>query len=50
VSECIAGLKSCGIQRALILVARDNRAGQEFWLKQGYEEIAGAIAFGIDVT
>lgn len=49
VRECIDGLRACGIKRALILVARDNRDGREFWLKQGYEEIDGAAAFGKDV-
>src|SRR5579871_4289968 len=31
----LAGLRECGITRALILVAGDNVPGREFWLSQG---------------
>lgn len=49
VAECIGGLRSCGIKRALILIAKDNEVGQDFWRAQGFEEISGAIPFGLDV-
>jgi nitrogen fixation protein len=37
------GLRSAGLKRAIILVAGDNPAGREFWLRNGWEEISGAI-------
>ena len=49
VEECLTGLRACGIQRALILVEKDNNFGREFWLARGFEEISGALPFGIDV-
>src|SRR4051812_3835742 len=49
VNECVAGLRSAGIARALILVGKDNVAGQRFWAAQGFEEISGAVAFGVDL-
>jgi N-acetylglutamate synthase len=40
---CMNGLRSAGLKRAIILVAGDNPAGREFWLRNGWEEISGAI-------
>ena len=42
--DCVGGLRAAGIQRAIILVAGDNPIGREFWLRNGWEGIAGAIA------
>jgi len=47
--ECAAGLRGCGIKRVLILVAKDNLPGRDFWLARGFEEISGAVAFGLDL-
>lgn len=49
VEECCGGLRACGIQRAIILVADDNKAGEAFWTRIGFEEITGAVPFGIDL-
>jgi N-acetylglutamate synthase len=49
VEECFDGLRELGIQRAIILVANDNSPGREFWLRSGWEELAGAMAMGKDV-
>ena len=49
VGECLAGLRACGIKRTLILVARENPEGQAFWQLQGFEEISGAVALGLDI-
>jgi ribosomal protein S18 acetylase RimI-like enzyme len=50
VEECAAGLRGCGIKRVLILVAKDNLPGQEFWLARGFEQISGAAAFGLNLV
>ena len=50
VQDCLAGLRTRGIKRALILVANDNAPGREFWRAQGFEEISGAAAFGVDIA
>jgi N-acetylglutamate synthase len=47
--ECLDGLRSAGVPRAIILVADDNQRGAEFWKRCGWEAIPGAIAMGIDV-
>ena len=44
VDDCIAGLRAAGIPRAIILVAGDNARGHDFWLRNGWEDIDGAIA------
>jgi N-acetylglutamate synthase len=49
VEECFDRLRELGIQRAIILVAKDNPRGREFWLRSGWEELPGAIAMGRDV-
>ena len=41
---CVNGLRAAGLKRAIILVAGDNPAGHEFWLRNGWEDIDGAIA------
>ena len=42
--DCLRGLREAGLKRAIILVAGDNPAGHEFWLRNGWEDIAFAIA------
>jgi ribosomal protein S18 acetylase RimI-like enzyme len=41
---CVNGLRDAGLKRAIILVAGDNPGGHEFWLRNGWENIDGAIA------
>ena len=41
---CVDGLKRVGLKRAIILVAGDNPGGHDFWLRNGWEDIDGAIA------
>jgi ribosomal protein S18 acetylase RimI-like enzyme len=41
--DCMNELRRAGLKRAIILVAGDNPAGREFWLRNGWEEIDGAI-------
>lgn len=41
---CVKGLRAVGLKRAIILVAGDNPGGHEFWLRNGWEDIDGAIA------
>jgi ribosomal protein S18 acetylase RimI-like enzyme len=41
---CVDGLRAAGLKRAIILVAADNPGGQQFWLRNGWEKIDGAIA------
>jgi ribosomal protein S18 acetylase RimI-like enzyme len=47
--ECMRGLHRAGIKRAIILVDRDNPMGQEFWRRNGWEELPFAVAMGRDV-
>jgi N-acetylglutamate synthase len=49
VQECVARLRGAGITRALIFVAQDNASGHSFWLRNGWEDVAGAILMGIDL-
>jgi ribosomal protein S18 acetylase RimI-like enzyme len=44
VDDCLRGLREAGLQRAIILVAGDNSGGHKFWLREGWENIDGAIA------
>jgi N-acetylglutamate synthase len=46
----LSGLRQCGIARVIILVAKDNSLGREFWISQGFENIAGALPLGADLT
>lgn len=41
---CVNGLRAAGLKRAIILVAGDNPGGHEFWLRNGWEDIDGAVA------
>lgn len=49
VDDCVRGLRETGLKRAIILVAGDNPAGREFWLRNGWEEIDSAIAMSRDL-
>jgi ribosomal protein S18 acetylase RimI-like enzyme len=49
VNECLEGLRGLGLQRANIMVAKDNPRGREFWSKCGWQELDGAIGMGIDL-
>jgi ribosomal protein S18 acetylase RimI-like enzyme len=49
VNECVAGLRRVGLKRALILVARDNTAGETFWRRCGWEQVPNVKVFGIDL-
>lgn len=49
IDECVAGLKRAGLQRANILVAKDNPRGLEFWRRCGWEDLDGAAPMGRDV-
>lgn len=42
--DCVRGLREAGLPRAIILVAADNSAGHQFWLRNGFEDLAFAIA------
>jgi ribosomal protein S18 acetylase RimI-like enzyme len=44
VDDCVDGLRKIGLKRAIILVAGDNPAGHQFWLRNDWEDIDGAIA------
>ncbi|MEP6937905.1 MAG: GNAT family N-acetyltransferase [Chthoniobacterales bacterium] len=47
--ECVRGLREAGLKRAIILVADDNAAGHSFWLRNGWEDVTGALPMGIDL-
>ena len=49
VRQCLTHLRVAGIVRALILVAGDNPGAHSFWLRIGWEDVAGAMLMGIDV-
>lgn len=49
IDECLAGLCAAGIRRAIILVAGDNPAGQQFWRGRGWEELSEAVPMARDV-
>jgi ribosomal protein S18 acetylase RimI-like enzyme len=49
IDECLAGLKRVGLERANILVAKDNPRGREFWRRCGWEDLDSAAAMGRDV-
>jgi len=44
VDSCLNGLRAVGLRRTIILVADDNPGGHKFWLRNGFENIDGAIA------
>ena len=41
---CLERLRAARLKRAIILVAGDNPAGHDFWLRNGWEDIDGALA------
>lgn len=43
IDDCVRGLGQAGLKRAIILVAGDNPAGRQFWIRNGWEEISGAV-------
>lgn len=45
----LAGLKQVGLARALLLVASDNDGGRQFWLHEGWEDMAFAKPMGLDL-
>jgi ribosomal protein S18 acetylase RimI-like enzyme len=49
VDVCVNALRAAGLKRAIILVAGDNPSGLEFWLRNGWENIDGAIAMTRDL-
>jgi ribosomal protein S18 acetylase RimI-like enzyme len=49
VQECVSGLRSAGVTRAIILVDGENAVGRAFWLRNGWEDIPGAIPMGLDL-
>jgi ribosomal protein S18 acetylase RimI-like enzyme len=48
-NACVNELRAAGLKRAIILVAGDNPAGHDFWLRNGWENIEGAIAMTRDL-
>jgi N-acetylglutamate synthase len=49
IHDCLDGLKQVGLKRAIILVADDNPAGREFWLRNGWEQIDGAFPMSREI-
>ena len=47
--DCMDGLRRAGIKRAIILVADDNPAGHEFWIRNGWEDLDFCVPMGRDV-
>jgi N-acetylglutamate synthase len=47
--ECLGELRKTKVKRVIILVARENERGAEFWKGCGFEAIPDAVAMGIDV-
>lgn len=41
--DCVRGLQRAGLKRGIILVEGQNAAGHKFWLREGWENIDGAI-------
>ena len=50
IDECLEGLRRAGLERANILVAKDNPRGREFWRRSGWEDLDGAAAMGRDIS
>ena len=46
---CVRGLGSAGLKRGIILVEGKNSLGREFWLRNGWEDIAGALPMARDI-
>lgn len=49
VDDCLEGLRKAGIQRAIILIAETNMGGRKFWLRNGWEDVSGAVAMSKDL-
>lgn len=49
VERSLAVLRTAGIRRVLILVARDNHAGRDFWIRSGWEPLEFAEPMGRDL-
>src|SRR5947209_13590376 len=49
IDECLAGLKRAGVERANILVAKENARGLKFWRRCGWEDLDGAAPMGRNV-
>ncbi len=47
--ECVSGLRGVGITRAIILVSGENATGRSFWIRNGWEDIPGAVPMGLDI-
>lgn len=44
IDDCVRSLHDAGIPRSIILVAGDNPEGRAFWVRNGWEDIVGAVA------
>lgn len=49
VRRAVEALKRAGLRRVLILVARDNHPGRQFWIGEGWEPLAFAEPMGLDL-
>jgi len=47
--DCVRGLGGAGLKRAIILVEEKNSLGRGFWLRNGWEDIVGALPMGHDL-
>ena len=47
--DCVRVLGGTGLKRAIILVEEENSLGREFWLRNGWEDITGALPMGRDL-
>jgi ribosomal protein S18 acetylase RimI-like enzyme len=47
--DCLRGLGSAGLKRVIILVEAENSLGREFWRRNGWEDIAGALPMTRDL-
>jgi putative acetyltransferase len=47
--DCVEGLRGVGLKRAIILVAGDNPVGHDFWLRNGCEDITGALPMTLEI-
>ena len=39
INKCLERLRRTGLERAIILVARDNPRGRDFWRRSGWEDL-----------
>jgi len=47
--ECLDRLRGTGVTRVLVMVAKDNPRGRDFWRRNGWEELDGATGMGINL-